>query len=81
MEKVRVVMTYPDGTTKVQEFDYNDETDLVVSQIRKSDIAIKQQRDFLHNLPVDFEEQKTMINDIIDAVAELGKLVTATKGV
>ena len=78
MEKVRVVMTYPDGTTKVQEFDYNDETDLVVSQ---SDIAIKQQRDFLHNLPVDFEEQKTMINDIIDAVAELGELVTATKGV
>lgn len=81
MEKVKVVMTYPDGTTKVQEFDYNDETDLVVSQIRKSDIAIKQRRDFLHNLPVDFEEQKTMINDIIDAVAELGELVTATKGV
>ena len=52
METVKVVMTYPDGTTKVQEFDYNDETDLVVSQIRKSDIAIKQQRDFLHNLPV-----------------------------
>ena len=53
---------------------------LIISQIRKGDIAIKQQRDFLHNLPVDFEEQKTMINDIVDAVAELGELVAA-KGV
>lgn len=80
METIKVVMTYPDGSTKVQEFDYNDEMDVIVSQIRKSDIAIKQQRDFLHNLPVDFEEQKTMINDIVDAVAELGELVAA-KGV
>lgn len=79
MGTVQVTETFPDGTVKTSSYDY-DENKEIVRQILENQKEVAEREKILSELPVTLSEQSVTNEDIMDAITELGDLISQALG-